>query len=123
MTSLYFFIVGVCFLVLACTDRKHDTDIDAKLEKNKAMSSMLDGLSQGSGKDRDFVEKVKNTSDRFQKFASSAGNLAGEVEKNVHLANAALGKPGTGGYGSLESSGLDSDGEVRGKNAVPRPYF
>ena len=42
VTSLYFFVVGCCFLVLTCADRQHDRDIDAKFQKEQGMLSGLD---------------------------------------------------------------------------------
>ena len=97
--------------------------MDRKLDKARGTGPlMLEGLSGSDADAVDFVDKVKRTSDRVSRFADSATNIAKEIEKNVHLANAALGQP-EAGYSDIESSGIDSDGEVRGKNAVPRPYF
>ena len=41
VTSLYFFVVGLCFLVLSCADRQHDRDMDTKYEQSR---DMYDGL-------------------------------------------------------------------------------
>lgn len=113
VTSLYFFIVGMCFLVLTCTDKKHDRDIDIRYEHQQAAQSLTPGT--------DFIATMADTKARVSKFADSAGNIAREIEKNVHLTNDALKQQAY--WSECESSGIDSDGEVRGKNAIPRPYF
>ena len=50
------------------------------------------------------------------KFANSASNIALAIEKNVNYADGAI-------RDSDLSSGLDSDGEIKGRDAIRRPYF
>ena len=72
---------------------------------------MLLGLKDDSKDDINFVDRVKDTSDRVMQFANSAQNIAYQIEKNVNYADSAL------------SSGIDSEGEVKGRDAIRRPYF
>ena len=57
------------------------------------------------------------------RFASSASNIASQIEKNVNLADQAMGTSGQVPSDYDMSEGIDSDGEIMGRDAIRRPYF
>ena len=57
------------------------------------------------------------------KFANSATNIATAIEQNVNYADNAIKLPSQVPSDFDMSSGIDSDGEICGRDAIRRPYF
>ena len=84
---------------------------------------MLQNLKHEETEEDNAYDKAMKTKDRVMKFANSAANIASAVESNVNYADNALKVPSNLPSDYDMSSGLDSDGEICGRDAIRRPYF
>ena len=84
---------------------------------------MLAGLASDQEKGAEFYEKAVGTKTRVMRFAHSASNIATQIEKNVNMADQAMRTSSQLPSDFDMSEGIDSDGEIMGRDAIRRPYF
>ena len=84
---------------------------------------MFEGLKEEEYNSASMMDKAYETKDRVMKFANSASNIATAIEQNVNYADNAIKLPSQIPSDIDMSSGIDSDGEICGRDAIRRPYF